>query len=100
MYSGGDGTKDCADPSPDTDGDCDPNPPYGTHDAWLYDVNIDCWVNTSDVLAFPQHIATPAELGVEPTYQCRYDLNGSGWINSSDILLFPQRVDMPYDCRW
>jgi hypothetical protein len=42
----------------------------------------------------------PAELGVEPTYQCRYDLNGSGWINSSDILLLPQRVDMPYDCRW
>ena len=77
--------------------DCNPDPPYGTDDAWLFDVNIDCWVNSSDILEFPRNVNMPTQLG-EPTYECRFDLNGSRWINSSDILLFPQRVTMPGQC--
>ena len=73
-----------------------------TDDAWGYDINIDCWCNSSDILAFPANIRMPAELGEHvayiSTYRCRYDLNGDNWINSSDILLFPQRIAMPKQC--
>jgi hypothetical protein len=78
--------------------DCTPVFPYGTDDAWLFDLNIDCWVNSTDILLFPQNVNMPAEGGVEPTYQCRFDLNGSGWINSTDILMFPSRTAMPAQC--
>ncbi|KPJ72874.1 MAG: hypothetical protein AMS14_06985 [Planctomycetes bacterium DG_20] len=87
-----------SDPADACGDDCDPNPPYGTHDAWAYDINIDCWVNSVDILMFPANVNMPAELGVEPTYQCRYDLNGDNWVNSVDILMFPARVDMPKEC--
>jgi len=69
-----------------------------TDDAWGYDINVDCWCNSSDILMFPANVNMPAQLGVEPTYKCRYDLNGDNWINSSDILLFPARVAMPKQC--
>ena len=69
-----------------------------TDDAWAYDINIDCWCNSSDILAFPANVRMPAQLGVEPTYKCRYDLTGDNWINSSDILAFPQRIAMPKQC--
>jgi len=69
-----------------------------TDDAWGYDINIDCWCNSSDILAFPANVKMPAQLGVEPSYKCRYDVAPDKWINSSDILLFPARVAMPKQC--
>jgi len=69
-----------------------------TDDAWAYDLNIDCWVNSTDLLMFPAKVKMPAQAGVEPTYRCRYDLSGDGWINSTDILLFPSKVAMPGWC--
>jgi len=69
-----------------------------TDDAWAYDINIDCWVNSADILMFPANVSMPAGGGMEPTYQCRYDLNGDGWINSTDILMFPSRLTTPASC--
>jgi hypothetical protein len=69
-----------------------------TDDAWGYDINVDCWCNSSDILAFPANVKMPAQLGVHLSYQRRYDLTGDNWINSSDILLFPARVAMPKQC--
>ncbi|KPJ50440.1 MAG: hypothetical protein AMJ38_01750, partial [Dehalococcoidia bacterium DG_22] len=70
----------------------------GSHDAWPADINIDRWVNSSDIIAFLQNINMPAELNVEPTYDARYDLNNDGWINTTDILIIPARVTMPQEC--
>jgi subtilisin-like proprotein convertase family protein len=70
----------------------------GTDDAWAYDINMNCWCSSTDILMFPTTILMPAELGVDPTYQCRYDLNGNSWVSSTDILLFPARLLMPKQC--
>jgi hypothetical protein len=69
------------------------------HDAWAYDINIDCWCSSVDILMFPANVNMAAQLGVEPTYQCRYDFNGDNWVSSVDILLFPARIDMADDCE-
>jgi hypothetical protein len=69
-----------------------------TDDAWSYDLNIDCWASSTDILMFPAAVKMPAELGVEPTYQCRYDLNGDNWVSSTDVLIFPARIAMPSQC--
>jgi hypothetical protein len=80
--------------------DCDPDPPYGTDDAWLYDMNIDCWVNSSDIIAFSQNINMPIQQGVinPKPFQCRYDVAPDSWINSSDIIRFSQRLTLPTSC--
>jgi len=67
-------------------------------DAWPLDINMDTWVNTTDILVYPGNVRMPAERGVEPTYQCRYDLNTDSWINTSDILMFPAKAHMPLQC--
>jgi hypothetical protein len=69
------------------------------HDAWAYDINIDCWCNSTDILMFPFSVNMAAQLGVEPTYQCRYDFNGDNWVNSVDILMFPSTINMADDCE-
>jgi len=72
------------------------------HDAWAFDLNKDCWVNSSDILAYPSDITMPTQKGVQPApakpYKQRYDVAPDNWINSSDILLFPAKVAMPKQC--
>jgi hypothetical protein len=88
------------DPDDECGDDCDPDPPYGTDDAWLFDLNISCWVNSSDILAFSQNINMPIQQGVinPKPFQCRYDVAPDAWINSSDIIRFSQRLSMPTSC--
>jgi hypothetical protein len=69
------------------------------HDAWAYDIDLNCWCSSTDILMFAANINMPAELGVEPTYQCRYDFDGNNWVSSVDILIFPARIDMADDCE-
>jgi hypothetical protein len=69
------------------------------HDAWAYDINIDCWCSSVDILMFPANVNMAAQLGVEPTYQCRYDLSADNWVSSVDILMFPFNVNMADDCE-
>jgi hypothetical protein len=82
----------------DTDAFDDCPDVVGSHDAWPADINIDRWVNSSDIIAFSQNINMPAELNVEPTYDARYDLSNDGWVNTTDILIISQRVTMPLEC--
>jgi len=88
------------DPDDECGDDCDPDPPYGTDDAWLFDMNIDCWINSSDIIAFSQNINMPIQQGVinPKPFQCRYDVAPDAWINSSDIIRFSQRLSMPTSC--
>jgi hypothetical protein len=69
------------------------------HDAWAYDIDLNCWCNSVDILMFPANVNMAAELGVEPTYQCRYDFDGNNWVNSVDILMFPANINMADDCE-
>jgi subtilisin family serine protease len=69
-----------------------------TDDAWAYDININCWCSSTDILMFPASVLMPAQLGIDATYQCRYDFNGDNWVSSTDILLFPARLLMPKQC--
>jgi len=63
-------------------------------------MNIDCWINSSDIIAFSQNINMPIQQGVinPKPYQCRYDVAPDEWINSSDIIRFSQRLSMPTSC--
>jgi hypothetical protein len=73
-----------------------------THDAWAYDINMDCWAQSVDQLMFPANVTMPVQLGESPnkTYRARYDLNGDNWVQSVDQLMFPARVPdgMPMQC--
>jgi len=73
--------------------------PDGTSDdAWPLDINMDTWVNTTDILMYPTNVRMPAEQGVDPTYHARYDLNTDSWVNTSDMLMFPFKAHMPLQC--
>jgi hypothetical protein len=66
-------------------------------DAWPYDIDINCWCSSTDILAFPANINMAAKNGTEPTYDERYDFDGNEWVSSTDILAFPANINMADD---
>jgi hypothetical protein len=90
-----------ADPFDDCSDDCDPGNPFtATHYGWAFDINDDCWANSSDIIAFAQNINMPIKKGTlnAKPYLRRFDTAPDNWINSSDILAFPFNIVMPVQC--
>jgi hypothetical protein len=63
----------------------------GTHDAWLFDINIDSWSNILDVLLYKGHIQIEYS---EPGYDPRLDFNADGWVNVLDVLLYKGNIQI------
>lgn len=90
-----------ADPFDDCSDDCDAGNPWtATHHGWAFDINDDCWANSSDILAFSQTFVMPIKKGTlsDKPYKLRFDVAPDNWINSSDILAFSQNLVMPLQC--
>jgi hypothetical protein len=89
-----------ADPFDDCSDDCNATAFTATHHGWAFDVNDDCWANSSDIIAFSQTFIMPIQKGTlsDKPFKQRFDVAPDNWINSSDIIAYSQSLVMPLQC--